>query len=120
MALASVSGERLSVGDFAQREPTVAHLIAGFIARQGLDRVFSLPGGHMKPIWDELTFAGIRIVTARHECAAVQMAQADADLTRHLAVAIVTTGPGLTNAITGIAAAFLSRSPVLIISTRVP
>jgi acetolactate synthase I/II/III large subunit len=112
--------DRHPAADFDGRDPTVAHLIAGFIARQGLDRVFSLPGGHMKPIWDELTFAGIRIVTARHECAAVEMAQADADLTHHLAVAIVTTGPGLTNAITGIAAAYLSRSPVLVVSTRVP
>jgi acetolactate synthase I/II/III large subunit len=120
MTLGSIGGESRNGGGFEERDPTVAHVIAGFIVRQGLDRVFSLPGGHMKPIWDELTFAGIRIVTARHECAAVEMAQADADLTRDLAVAIVTTGPGLTNAITGIAAAFLARSAILNISTRVP
>jgi acetolactate synthase-1/2/3 large subunit len=114
-----VDGTRL-LPVFAARPSTTAHLIAGFIVRQGIDRIFSLPGGHMKPIWDELTYAGVRIVVARHECAAVHMAQADADLTGRLAVAIVTTGPGLTNSITGIACAYLARSPILVISTRVP
>ena len=84
------------------------------------ERVFSLPGSHMKPIWDELRKRGIRIVTARHEVAAVHMAQAEADLRNRLAVAIVTTGPGLTNAVTGLGCAFLAGSPVLLISTRPP
>lgn len=106
--------------EFTSRPATVAHVVAGFVARQGIERVYSLPGGHMKPIWHELARAGVRIVAARHECAAVHMAQAEADLTGRLAVAVVTTGPGLTNAVTGLASAHLARSPVLVISTRIP
>jgi len=99
---------------------TVAAAVAEFIQAQGIERVFSLPGGHMKPIWDELHSRGVRIVTARHEVAAVHMAQAEADLHGRLSVAIVTTGPGLTNAVTGLGCAFLAGSPVLLISTRPP
>jgi acetolactate synthase-1/2/3 large subunit len=62
----------------------------------------------------------VRIVSARHEAAAAHMAQAEADLTGELAVAIVTTGPGLTNAVTGIACAHLARSPVLFLSATPP
>ncbi|WP_116952032.1 thiamine pyrophosphate-binding protein [Jiangella endophytica] len=99
---------------------TVAAAIAEYLCGQGIERVFSLPGSHMKPIWAELAERGVRIVTARHEVAAVHMAQAEADLRHRLAVAIVTTGPGLTNAVTGIGCAFLAGSPVLVISTRPP
>jgi len=99
---------------------SVAAAIARFVAGQGVSRVYTLPGSHVKPICSELARLGIRIVSARHECAAVHMAHAEADLTGTLGVAIVTTGPGLTNAITGIASAFLSRTPLLVLSARVP
>ena len=107
-------------GDDRTPPPSVAAEMAEFLRDQGVERVFSLPGSHMKPIWDELRKRGIRIVTARHEVAAVHMAQAEADLRDRLAVAIVTTGPGLTNAVTGLGAAFLAGSPVLLLSTRPP
>lgn len=99
---------------------TVAAAIADYLHQQGIERIFSLPGSHMKPIWEELRTRGVRIVTTRHEVAAVHMAQAEADLRHGLAVAIVTTGPGLTNAVTGLGCAFLAGSPVLVISTRPP
>lgn len=99
---------------------SVAAAIARFVAGQGVSRVYTLPGSHVKPICSELARLGIRIVSARHECAAVHMAHAEADLTGTLGVAIVTTGPGLTNAITGIASAFLARTPLLVLSARVP
>lgn len=99
---------------------TVAGQVARFLHGQEIERIYSLPGGHMKPIWDELSRLGIRIITARHEAAAVHMAQAEADLRGRLAVAVVTSGPGLTNALTGIACAYLAESPVLVIAPRVP
>lgn len=99
---------------------TVAGAIARFIASQGVTRVYTLPGSHVKAICAELARAGIRIVSARHECAAVHMAHAEADLTGQIGVAIVTTGPGLTNAVTGIASAYLARTPLLVLSARVP
>lgn len=109
-----------SAASLAPGRLSVAGAIAGVLALQGVERVYSLPGGHMKPLWHSLDEAGVRIVTARAEGAAVHMAQAEADLRGELAVAIVTTGPGLTNAVTGLATAFLARSPLLLISTRAP
>ena len=99
---------------------TVARLIAEFLAHRGVRRIYGLCGGHIQPIWDEAARLGIQIVDVRHETAAVYMAQAQADLTGSMGVAMVTAGPGLTNAITGIANASVSRSPVLIISGRPP
>jgi len=99
---------------------TVAAAIARFVAAQRVERVYTLPGSHVKPICSELARVGIRIVSARHESAAVHMAHAEADLTGRLGVALVTTGPGLTNAVTGIASAYLSRTPLLVLSARVP
>jgi len=99
---------------------TVAAAIAQFVAAQRVDRVYTLPGSHVKPICSELAHRGVRIVSARHECSAVHMAHAEADLTAGVGVAIVTAGPGMTNAITGIASAFLSRTPLLVLSARVP
>lgn len=103
-----------------QAQSTVASAIAHFVAAQGVSRVYTLPGSHVKPICSELARLGIRIVSTRHECSAVHMAHAEADLTGRIGVAIVTTGPGLTNAVTGIASAYLSRTPLLVMSARVP
>lgn len=99
---------------------TVARLIAEYLARRGVRRVYGLCGGHIQPIWDEAARLGIRIVDVRHESAAVYMAQAEAELTGSMGVAMVTAGPGLTNAMTGIANASVARSPVLVISGRAP
>ncbi len=99
---------------------TAARLVAEFLAHRGVRRIYGLCGGHVQPIWDEAARLGIEIVDVRHESAAVYMAQAEADLTGSMGVAMVTAGPGLTNAITGIANASVSRSPVLVISGRPP
>lgn len=99
---------------------TVAQLIAQRLRSQGVQRVFGLCGGHIQPVWDALAQAGIQIVDVRHEAAAVYMAHASAELTGELGVAMVTAGPGLTNAVTAISNAFVARSPVLVISGRAP
>jgi acetolactate synthase-1/2/3 large subunit len=94
----------------------VCRLIAQFLKARGVDRVFSLCGGHILPIWDHIHQMGISIVDVRDERAAVHMAHAHSDLTGRLGVALVTAGPGMTNAVTGIANASVSRVPVLVIS----
>jgi thiamine pyrophosphate-dependent acetolactate synthase large subunit-like protein len=100
--------------------PTVARLIAQFLEARGVERVYGLCGGHIQPIWDEVARLGIGVVDVRHECAAIYMAHAEAELHDRLAVAMVTAGPGLTNAITGIANASKSCVPVLVIAGRPP
>jgi acetolactate synthase-1/2/3 large subunit len=72
------------------------------------------------PIWMRLDAHGIAIVDVRDERAAVHMAQAHAELTGQLGVALVTAGPGVTNAMTGIANAHVSRAPVLVIAGANP
>jgi len=99
---------------------TVANLVARVLAARGVTRVFALCGGHIMPIWMSLDKLGIRIIDVRDERAAVHMAHAHAELTGELGVALVTAGPGMTNAITGIANAHVSRAPILVISGTNP
>ncbi|MDN4517162.1 thiamine pyrophosphate-binding protein [Mycolicibacterium austroafricanum] len=101
-------------------EMTVAQLIAERLVSQGVRRIFGLCGGHIQPLWDAVALAGIEVVDVRHEAAAVYMAHATADLSGELSVALVTAGPGLTNAVTAMSNAFVARSPVLVISGRAP
>ncbi len=103
----------------ASRNSTAA-LIARFLKARGIDRVFGLCGGHIMPIWMWLDAEGIRIVDVRDERAAVYMAHAHAELTGGFGVALVTAGPGVTNAMTGIANAHVARAPVLILSGTPP
>jgi acetolactate synthase-1/2/3 large subunit len=93
-----------------------AGVIARFLKARGVDRVFALCGGHIMPIWMRLDAEGIAIVDVRDERAAVYMAHAHAELTGGLGVALVTAGPGVTNAMTGIANAHVARAPVLVLS----
>jgi acetolactate synthase-1/2/3 large subunit len=99
---------------------SVAGLIARLLKRRGVARIFALCGGHIMPIWMRLDAEGIRIIDVRDERAAVHMAQAHAELTGELGVALVTAGPGVTNAVTGIANAHISRAPVLVLSGTSP
>jgi len=101
-------------------EHSTAALIARFLKARGVERVFALCGGHIMPIWMRLDAEGIRIVDVRDERAAVYMAHAHAELTGGLGVAMVTAGPGVTNAMTGIANAHVARASVLILSGTPP
>lgn len=98
----------------------ISRVIARFLFERGIDRLYGLCGGHIQPIWDHAAQLGIRIIDVRDERAAVHMAQAHSELTGHVGVAIVTAGPGMTNAITGIANAHVSRTAVLILSGTAP
>jgi acetolactate synthase-1/2/3 large subunit len=94
---------------------SVAQWVARFVAARGAARVFGLQGGHIQPIWDRLAAGGVTIVDVRHEGAAVHMATSHALLTGELGVALVTSGPGVTNCVTAVANADLERASVLVI-----
>lgn len=93
----------------------VAEVVARFLTEHGVDRVFGLQGGHIQPIWDQLARRGVRIVDVRDEGSAVHMAHAHTELTGQTAVAMVTAGPGVTNTVTAVANASVSRIPLLLI-----
>ena len=99
---------------------SAAALIAKFLKARGVNRVFALCGGHIMPIWMQLDAQGIQIIDVRDERAAVFMAHAHSELTGQIGVALVTAGPGVTNAMTGIANAHTARASVLILSGTPP
>jgi acetolactate synthase-1/2/3 large subunit len=99
-----------------RRDGTVlsgGHLVAKALKAEGVDTIFTLCGGHIIDIYDGCLDEGIRIVDVRHEQVAAHAADGYARQTGKLGVMVTTAGPGCTNAITGIATAFRSESPVL-------
>ncbi len=91
-------------------------LAAEALIERGVEYVFSISGGHITPIYQFLENSPVKIFATRHEQAAVFMAEAWSRMTRKPAVAMVTAGPGFTNALTGIASARLANAPVVLIS----
>lgn len=95
-------------------------LVARALKAQGIDTVYTLCGGHVAPIYDGCLNHNIRIIDFRHEQAAAHAADAHARLTRNVGVAVVTAGPGVTDAVTGVANAYQARSPMLLIGGAAP
>jgi len=91
-----------------------------FITRQGVKHIFMLPGGGAMHLNDSAGHTpGLDFVCNLHEQACAVAAEAYARVTGHLGVALVTTGPGGTNAVTGVAAAWLDSTPCIFISGQV-
>jgi acetolactate synthase I/II/III large subunit len=85
-----------------------------------VSHLFTLSGGHIAPIYDGCVAEGIRIVDFRHEQAATHAADGWARVTLQPGVAAVTAGPGVTDAVTGIANAKYANSPVMVLSGKNP
>src|SRR5450755_3835361 len=99
-----------------RRDGTVVsggHLVAKALKAEGVDTIFTLCGGHIIDIYDGCIDEGIRIVDVRHEQTAAHAAHGYARQTGKLGCVVTTAGPGCTNAVTGVATAFRSESPVL-------
>lgn len=90
--------------------------------RHGVDAMFTLSGGHIFPLYDGAVRSDppMRLVDVRHEQTAVFAAEATGKLTRTPGLAAVTAGPGVTNAISAIATAHSSGSPLLVLGGRAP
>ena len=99
---------------------TGGELVARVLKQAGVGHVFTLCGGHILPIYDGCVKDGIGVIDVRHEQAAAHAADAYARLTRNVGVAIVTAGPGVTDAVTGVANAYAARSPLLLIGGAAP
>jgi acetolactate synthase-1/2/3 large subunit len=89
------------------------HLVARALKNEGVDTIFTLCGGHIIDIYDGCVDEGIRIIDVRHEQVAAHAADGYARQTGGLGVVVTTAGPGCTNAVTGVATAFRSESPIL-------
>jgi acetolactate synthase I/II/III large subunit len=99
---------------------TGGQLVAKMLKAEGVEHVFTLSGLHIAPIYAGCVEEGIHLIDMRHEQAAAHAADATARLTRGIGVAVVTAGPGVTDAITGVANAFAASSPVLLIGGAAP
>jgi len=95
-------------------------MIARVLQAAGVRELFTLHGGHIDPILEACDRHGFRIVDVRHEQAAAHMADAWARTTGRLGVCAVTAGPGVTDAVTGVANAFMDCVPVLVLGGRSP
>ncbi len=88
-------------------------LVAKALKAEGVDTIFTLCGGHIIDIYDGCLDEGIKIVDVRHEQVAAHAADGYARQTGKLGCVVTTAGPGCTNAVTGVATAFRSESPIL-------
>ncbi|MDC0737201.1 acetolactate synthase 3 large subunit [Cognatishimia sp. SS12] len=103
------------------RQMTGAKMVVQALRDQGVDTVFGYPGGAVLPIYDEIFQQNdIRHILVRHEQAAVHAAEGYARSTGKVGVALVTSGPGATNAVTGLTDALLDSIPIVVISGQVP
>jgi acetolactate synthase-1/2/3 large subunit len=91
-------------------------LAAEALVQKEVDTIFTLSGGHITPIYQYLENTPITLFDTRHEQAAVFMAEAWGRMTRKPGVAMVTAGPGFTNALTGVANARFANTPLVLIS----
>src|SRR5664279_1347146 len=98
-----------------------AEMVIKSLVDQGVDVVFGYPGGAVLPIYDELFKQNaLRRVLVRHEQAAVHAAEGYARSTGKVGVVLVTSGPGATNAVTGLTDALMDSIPVICLTGQVP
>jgi acetolactate synthase-1/2/3 large subunit len=107
----------------AERSDAHGGELAVEVARaHGVERMFTLSGAHVFPLYDGAVNAEppLPIVDVRHEATAVFAAEATAKLTRRPGLAVVTAGPGVTNAVSAVATAWFNGAPVVVLGGRAP
>ncbi|MFD9736839.1 thiamine pyrophosphate-binding protein [Umezawaea sp. NPDC059074] len=123
-ATEAASGGSVAPGtDGTPTDPTPAgpelisggHLVAKALKAEGIDTIFTLCGGHIIDIYDGCVDEGIQVIDVRHEQVAAHAADGYARITGRPGCAVVTAGPGTTDAVTGVANAFRAESPMLLI-----
>ncbi len=98
-----------------------AEIVVRCLQEEGVDYIFGYPGGAVLHLYDELFKQDkIKHILVRHEQGAIHAADGYSRSTEKIGVALVTSGPGVTNAITGIATAYMDSIPLVIITGQVP
>lgn len=101
------------------QEMTGSSMLIQALARENVDIIFGYPGGAILPTYDEIYRSGIRHILARHEQGAIHAAEGYARVSGKPGVCVVTSGPGATNVITGIADAMIDSLPLIVITGQV-
>jgi acetolactate synthase-1/2/3 large subunit len=99
---------------------TGSQIIIECLKKEGVETLFYYPGGAVLPLFDEFINAPFRQILVRHEQAAVHAADGYARATGKVGVAVVTSGPGATNTVTGIATAYMDSIPILVLTGQIP
>ena len=99
---------------------TGAQIMLKVLKEEGVDTIFGYPGGVVIDIYDELAKSDIRHILVRQEACAVHAADGYARAGNRVGVCLVTSGPGATNTVTGIASAYMDSIPVVIFTGQVP
>src|SRR6476620_7851004 len=99
---------------------TGGQLVARMLKEERVRHVFTLSGLHVAPIYAGLVEEGIEVIDTRHEQGAAHAADAYARITRGVGVAVVTAGPGVTDALTGVANAKAANSPLILLGGAAP
>ena len=97
-----------------------AQIFVDSLKREKVDTIFGFPGGAVLNLYDELFHTDIRHYLVRHEQAAVHAADGYARASGKVGVCLVTSGPGATNTVTGLATAYMDSIPVVVLSGQVP
>jgi acetolactate synthase-1/2/3 large subunit len=104
----------------APRTLTGAQILMEVLKEEGVETIFGFPGGAVIDIYDELDKTDIQHVLVRHEQGAVHAADGYARAGNRVGVCLVTSGPGATNTVTGIASAYMDSIPIVILTGQVP
>ena len=105
----------------SENKLTGAEIVIKALKDQGVDVIFGYPGGAVLPIYDALFKQNdLRHILVRHEQAAVHAAEGYARSTGKVGVVLVTSGPGATNAVTGLTDALMDSIPIVCITGQVP
>ena len=99
---------------------TGAQIVIESLKAEGVDVIFGYPGGAILPTYDALMDSSIRHILVRHEQGATHMAEGYARVSGRPGVVIVTSGPGATNTVIGIADAYMDSTPMVVLSGQVP
>ena len=115
----SMQLERASRQKARKTKMSGASMLLTALAKENVDVIFGYPGGAILPTFDAIYKTGIRHVLARHEQGAIHAAEGYARISGKPGVCIVTSGPGATNVVTGVADAMIDSLPLVVISGQV-
>jgi acetolactate synthase I/II/III large subunit len=101
-------------------ERTGAQILMDILKEEGVDTIFGFPGGAVIDLYDALMNSGLRHILVRHEQGAVHAADGYARASGKVGVCLVTSGPGATNTVTGIATAYADSIPLVVVTGQVP
>jgi len=104
----------------AVKKLTGAQIAIETLIAEGVDVIFGYPGGAILPTYDALLDSKIKHILVRHEQGATHMAEGYARVSGRPGVVLVTSGPGATNAVTGIADAYMDSTPMVVLTGQVP